>query len=93
MKRALKDLETIYVFSPDNLQISAFKTEIEHLLLKQGEKDISSDSEDDAEDDEELQLNFCKLKLIDRKSIDKSCMKERKSRVTILGDTTFEYKI
>jgi hypothetical protein len=92
LKRALKDLETIYVFSPDNLQISAFKTEIEHLLLKQGEKDISSDS-DDAEDDEESQLNFCKLKLIDRKSIDKSRMKERKSRVTILGDTTFEYKI
>lgn len=93
LKRALKDLETIYVFSPDNLQISAFKTEIEHLLLKQGEKDISSDSDDDAEDDEESQLNFCKLKLIDRKSIDRSCMKERKSRVTILGDTTFEYKI
>jgi hypothetical protein len=42
----LKDLEAIYVFSPDNLQISAFKTEIEHLLLKQEkEHDITSDSE------------------------------------------------
>jgi hypothetical protein len=33
-----------------------------------------------------------KLRLIDRKSIDNSKMKERKSRVTILGDTTFEYR-
>lgn len=39
-----------------------------------------------------MQLNFIKLKLIDRKSIDKSSMRERKSRVTILGDTTYEYK-
>ncbi len=39
-----------------------------------------------------MQLNFIQLKLIDRKSIDSSAMRERKSRVTILGDSTFEYK-
>lgn len=57
------------------------------------EHDITSDSEEEEEDDEEAQLNFCKLKLIDRKSIDNSSMKQRKSRVTILGDSTFEYRI
>jgi hypothetical protein len=36
LKKALKDLETIHVYCPDNLQISAFKVEIEHLLLVQG---------------------------------------------------------
>ncbi len=33
------------------------------------------------------------LKLIDRKSSDLSAAKQRKSQVTILGDSTFEYKI
>lgn len=32
------------------------------------------------------------MKLIDRKSSDISASNKRKSRVTILGDTTFEYK-
>jgi hypothetical protein len=36
LHRALKDLNRIVVFCPDNLQISAFKVEIEHILLKQG---------------------------------------------------------
>jgi hypothetical protein len=28
LEKALKDLETIFVFCPDNIQISAFKVEI-----------------------------------------------------------------
>ena len=51
-----------------------------------------SSSESEGESDEEAALNFSGLKMIDRKSTDNSHLKERKSRVTILGDITFEYK-
>ena len=40
-----------------------------------------------------IQYYFANLKKIDRKSSEFSASnKQRKSRVTILGDTTYEYK-
>lgn len=94
--RALKDLQKIFVFCPDNLQISAFKAEIEHILLKQGSTiEALSDSDDDddvEEEDEAASLNFMNLKKIDRKSSDFSAVQHRSSRVTISGDTLFEYQ-
>lgn len=65
------------MYCPDNLQITAFKVEIEHLLLVQGNAaDVSSDSsEEDDEENEEITLNFANLKLIDRKSSDLSAVK------------------
>ena len=34
IKKALKDVEFVSLFSPDNLQISAFRLELENLILK-----------------------------------------------------------
>lgn len=88
----MKDLDSIGVYSPDNLQIAAMRSELEQLMIKE-KVSAESSSESEEESDEEAQLNFSNLKMIDRKSSDAINFKHRKSRVTILGDVTFEYKV
>lgn len=79
-------------YSPDNLQITAMKIEIENLKNKN--KCANSSEESDSEnDEEEVLLNFSNLKKIDRKSCSIMVASQgRKSRVTISGDTAFEYE-
>jgi hypothetical protein len=81
-------------FCPDNLQVAAMRIEIENMKSR-GKTGNSSEEESESEEaDEEVVLNFSNLKKIDRKScsimIDPAKM--RKSRVTISGDTAFEYE-
>lgn len=88
--RALKDLEAIASYCPDNLQLTAMRLEIENLKQRSKNQNSSEESESE-EEDEEQQLNFSNLKKIDRKSVSIKVDK-RKSRVTISGDTAFEYE-
>lgn len=64
------------------------------MILKSKQNLSSDDSEEDESVDETESLNFANLKQIDRKSVTLSgseSSKQRKSRVTILGDSTIEY--
>lgn len=69
------------------------RIEIENLKNKNKSKNSSEESDSEEDLDEQTLLNFSNLKVIDRKSItmvpDPS---KRKSRVTISGDTAFEYE-
>ena len=92
-RKAQKDIDHIYLYSPDNNQINAFKNEIEGLIEK---NPVEESSDDEDIDDDEDQLKFSNLKHIDRTSKDLSASTRklnlgRKSRVTILGDSTVEY--
>jgi hypothetical protein len=67
------------------------KIEIENIRNKN--KCANSSEESDSEDDEEVLLNFSNVKKIDRKSCSIMVGSQgRKSRVTISGDTAFEYE-
>ena len=41
LRRAMKDLNSIGVYSPDNLQIAAMRSELEQLMAK---KKVTTDS-------------------------------------------------
>lgn len=81
-------------FCPDNLQVAAMRIEIENLKARGKANDSSEEESEEEEADEETQLNFSNLKKIDRKScsIVIGPLNGRKSRVTISGDTAFEYE-
>ena len=71
-KKALKDLNILSMYAPDNLQVAALKLEINGLMAK---KNNESSSEDEIENEEEEDINeeellkFSNLKKIDRTSV------------------------
>ena len=86
----MKDLQTIGLYAPDNMQIAALKLELKTLMIKV-EEFSSSESEPEEEVDEEELLKFANLKKIDRTSVSIMIPKGRQSRVTISGDSAFLY--
>jgi ribosomal protein L24 len=84
----------VAAFCPDNLQVTAMRIEIETMRSKNKNGNSSSESESEDDYNEEAELNFSNLKKIDRKScsIVVDPLKQRKSRVTISGDTAIEYE-